>query len=163
MKAIRKCHRFCFCDSEKRSGKQRDSIYRDQSDRLLSEILIWMCLLVNEGGGTAAEEFWSSRRFSEIGDGFLEWCSLISMKMRGSIAYGDFDADGRMDMGARNWGINLARKASPMAPLRICFGETEQRQGVHLEAYFDSILGALCRHPSAGTRPDDPLPLDLRR
>lgn len=58
-----------------------------------------------------------------------------------SVAAGDFDNDGRMDLVAGNWGRNCKQNAHLGEPLRLYYGDVEQ-DGVTevMEAYFDGGL-----------------------
>ena len=59
-----------------------------------------------------------------------------------SVAAGDFDGDGRLDLIAGNWGRNTSRHPTPDQPLRLHFGETAGTPGLALiESQQDPVLG----------------------
>lgn len=72
-----------------------------------------------------------------------------------SVAAGDFDGDGRMDLVAGNWGENTGYRTTAREPLRIYFGDFND-DGVFdlLEGRFDSALKKIVplRDPSAVAR-----------
>ncbi|MBM3832138.1 MAG: hypothetical protein FJ403_02450 [Verrucomicrobia bacterium] len=56
-----------------------------------------------------------------------------------SVAGGDFDGDGRLDLVAGNWGRNTSRQRFLSKPLHLYFGATRGAAGLALvEAYYDS-------------------------
>lgn len=55
------------------------------------------------------------------------------------VAAGDVDGDGRLDLVAANWGLNSGYHASPTEPLRLYFGDLDERGTVDiLEAVWDA-------------------------
>ena len=59
-----------------------------------------------------------------------------------SVATGDFDGDGRLDIIAGNWGINSPWRASPDRPLTLFYGDLAGRGATDiLEAEFDMQRG----------------------
>lgn len=59
-----------------------------------------------------------------------------------SIATGDFDGDGRLDLVAGNWGRNNARAGFLHHPIRIHYGEIEGSGTLGLiESVFDTVSG----------------------
>jgi hypothetical protein len=60
-----------------------------------------------------------------------------------SIAAGDFDGDGRLDLVAGNWGRNTARQRFIKEPIHLYFGGRDALAGNLLEARFDPGLHKL--------------------
>lgn len=61
-----------------------------------------------------------------------------------SVAAGDFDGDGRLDLVAGNWGRNTKYEAHRSQPLRIYFGDFGGAGKLDLvEAHFDAGMGKL--------------------
>jgi enediyne biosynthesis protein E4 len=59
-----------------------------------------------------------------------------------SVAAGDFDGDGRMDLIAGNWGRNCKQNAHLERPLQFYYGDADGDGAVEMiEAYFDRGLG----------------------
>jgi hypothetical protein len=59
-----------------------------------------------------------------------------------SIATGDLDGDGRMDIIAGNWGLNTQYRATQEHPRKIYYGDFSGNHVVDtLEVYFDQRLG----------------------
>jgi hypothetical protein len=69
-------------------------------------------------------------------DGFYGWWN--------GVTTGDFDADGRMDIVAGNWGLNSSYSASKAHPLELYYGDLGGRGGVDLvETEFDPARNAM--------------------
>ena len=59
-----------------------------------------------------------------------------------AVATGDFDADGRMDIVAANWGRNTRSEAHRSKPLRIYYGDLAGDGSTQvIESHFDRTLG----------------------
>ncbi len=59
-----------------------------------------------------------------------------------SVAAGDFDEDGRLDLVLGNWGRNTARQAFLTKPLRLHYAELDDGGGPGLlEAHYDANVG----------------------
>jgi hypothetical protein len=57
-----------------------------------------------------------------------------------SVAAGDFDGDGRMDLIAGNWGLNTPQRTSREHPRRIYYGDFMDRGQIDIiEAVFDPV------------------------
>jgi hypothetical protein len=58
------------------------------------------------------------------------------------VATGDFDADGRLDIVASNWGLNTKYRASVNSPRRLYFGDLDGNGTLDvIETYVDPITG----------------------
>jgi len=69
-----------------------------------------------------------------------------------SVATGDFDGDGRMDIIAGNWGLNSVQRASNERPARLYYGDIGGRGAVDLvESDFSSELGGYAPRRSLAT------------
>ncbi|MFO1496978.1 MAG: FG-GAP-like repeat-containing protein [Verrucomicrobiota bacterium] len=56
-----------------------------------------------------------------------------------SVATGDLDGDGRLDIVAGNWGLNSTYRATAQQPLRLYYGDLARAGGVELlEAEYDA-------------------------
>jgi hypothetical protein len=61
-----------------------------------------------------------------------------------SVAAGDFDEDGRIDLAVGNFGRNTSRQRYLNHPVRLCFAEVDGAAGLGLlEAHHDPLLGAV--------------------
>lgn len=70
-----------------------------------------------------------------------EWGFAEQVGWWQSVAAGDFDGDGRMDLIAGNWGLNSQNRTSREHPRRIYYGDFMERGQVDtIESVFDPVL-----------------------
>ena len=90
-------------------------------------------------------EWGNIRTFSNNHGKFMETTTNLGLdRFQGlwnSIAAGDFDGDGRMDLVAGNWGRNCRENRHLGEPLRLYYGDVDQDGTTEvMEAYFDQGL-----------------------
>ncbi|MBK7998132.1 MAG: VCBS repeat-containing protein [Verrucomicrobia bacterium] len=84
---------------------------------------------------------------SSVKRSLMEWTGWWS-----SVATGDFDGDGRMDIVAGNWGLNSNQRADFERPARLYFGDIGGRGAVDLvETEFSAELGGYIPRRSLAT------------
>ena len=81
-------------------------------------------------------------RAGQLSDGTAEWGLEKFTGWWSSVAAGDLDGDGRLDLVAANWGLNSPYHASPGEPLRLYYGNFGGGGLDLLEAEFDPVLKA---------------------
>ena len=102
------------------------------------------------------------RIFRNTNGKFIEWAAPITRSNSqppalnlingwwSSIATGDFDGDGRLDLIAGNWGRNTKHESHRAQPQRLYFGEWMDNGVVFtLESYFDAGLKKIVPWASA--------------